>query len=495
MSRNDWEVVIGLEVHAQLNTASKIFSAASTAFGAEPNVQASAVDIALPGVLPVLNRGAVERAIRFGVAIGATVAPKSVFARKNYFYPDLPKGYQISQFELPVVQGGAITIRVGDGDGDKAYEKTVQLTRAHLEEDAGKSLHEDFHGMSGIDLNRAGTPLLEIVSEPDMRSSAEAVAYARALHALVRWIDICDGNMQEGSFRCDANVSVRRPGAPLGTRREIKNLNSFRFLQQAIDFEVQWQIDTIEDGGRIQQATVLFDPDTGETRMMRSKEDAHDYRYFPDPDLLPLVIPPEWIARVRSEMPELPGAMKARFIDDYGLSAYDAASLTAAKEIAAYYQAMLATADTKPGSQVPKLCANWVMGELAAQLNRAERDIGDSPVAPAQLAGLVQRIADGTISNNIARKVFAALWNGEGGSGADAADRIIEAQGLRQVNDSSALEPLIDEVLAANQKSVDEFRAGKDKAFNALVGQVMKASRGKANPAQVNEMLKRKLEA
>ncbi|MCK0507583.1 Asp-tRNA(Asn)/Glu-tRNA(Gln) amidotransferase subunit GatB [Aromatoleum anaerobium] len=493
MSRNDWEVVIGLEVHAQLNTASKIFSAASTAFGAEPNAQASAVDIALPGVLPVLNGGAVERAIRFGVAIGATVASKSVFARKNYFYPDLPKGYQISQFELPVVQGGAITIRVGDGD--KAYEKTVQLTRAHLEEDAGKSLHEDFHGMSGIDLNRAGTPLLEIVSEPDMRSSAEAVAYARALHALVRWIDICDGNMQEGSFRCDANVSVRRPGGPLGTRREIKNLNSFRFLQQAIDFEVQWQIDTIEDGGRIQQATVLFDPDTGETRMMRSKEDAHDYRYFPDPDLLPLVISPEWIARVRSEMPELPGAMKARLVAEYGLSAYDAASLTASKEVAAYYQAMLTAADAKPGSQLPKLCANWTMGELAAQLNRAECDIADSPVAPAQLAGLVQRIADGTISNNIARKVFAALWNGEGGTGADAADRIIAAQGLRQTNDSGAIESIIDEVLAANQKSVDEFRAGKDKAFNALVGQVMKASRGKANPAQVNEMLKRKLEA
>ncbi|NMG13968.1 Asp-tRNA(Asn)/Glu-tRNA(Gln) amidotransferase subunit GatB [Aromatoleum bremense] len=493
MSRNDWEVVIGLEVHAQLNTASKIFSAASTAFGAEPNAQACAVDIALPGVLPVLNGGAVERAIRFGVAIGATVAPKSVFARKNYFYPDLPKGYQISQFELPVVQGGVITIRVGDGD--KAYEKTVQLTRAHLEEDAGKSLHEDFHGMSGIDLNRAGTPLLEIVSEPDMRSSAEAVAYARALHALVRWIDICDGNMQEGSFRCDANVSVRRPGGPLGTRREIKNLNSFRFLQQAIDFEVQWQIGTIEDGGKIQQATVLFDPDSGETRMMRSKEDAHDYRYFPDPDLLPLVISPEWIARVRSEMPELPGAMKARLVAEYGLSAYDAASLTASKEVAAYYQAMLTAADAKQGSQLPKLCANWVMGELAAQLNRAECDISDSPVAPAQLAGLVQRIADGTISNNIARKVFAALWNGEGGTGADAADRIIEAQGLRQTNDSGAIESIIDEVLAANQKSVDEFRAGKDKAFNALVGQVMKASRGKANPAQVNEMLKRKLEA
>jgi aspartyl-tRNA(Asn)/glutamyl-tRNA(Gln) amidotransferase subunit B len=492
MSRNDWEVVIGLEVHAQLNTASKIFSAASTAFGAEPNEQASAVDIALPGVLPVLNRGAVERAIRFGLAIGAEVAAKSVFARKNYFYPDLPKGYQISQFERPVVQGGEITIRVGEGE--KAYEKTVHLTRAHLEEDAGKSLHEDFHGMSGIDLNRAGTPLLEIVSEPDMRSSAEAVAYARALHALVRWIDICDGNMQEGSFRCDANVSVRRPGAPLGTRREIKNLNSFRFLQQAIDFEVQWQIGTLEYGGKIRQATVLFDPDSGETRVMRSKEDAHDYRYFPDPDLLPLVISPEWIARVRSELPELPGAMKARLIAEYGLSPYDAASLTASKEVATYYQAMLAAAEASPDGALPKLCANWVMGELAAQLNRAECDIAGSPVSPAQLAGLVRRIADGTISNNIGRKVFAALWNGDGGDGPDAADRIIDAQGLRQMSDSGAVDAIVDEVLAANPKSVDEFRAGKDKAFNALVGQVMKATKGKANPAQVNELLRRKLE-
>ena len=488
MSRSDWEVVIGLEVHAQLNTASKIFSGASTAFGAAPNVQACAVDIALPGVLPVLNRGAVERAIRFGLAIGANVAHKSVFARKNYFYPDLPKGYQISQFELPVVQGGEITIRVGEGD--KAYEKTVQLTRAHLEEDAGKSLHEDFHGMSGIDLNRAGTPLLEIVSEPDMRSSAEAVAYARALHALVRWIDICDGNMQEGSFRCDANVSVRRPGGPLGTRREIKNLNSFRFLQQAIDFEVQWQIDTIEDGGRIQQATVLFDPDSGETRMMRSKEDAHDYRYFPDPDLLPLVISPEWKARVASEMPELPGAMKARFMEQWGLSAYDATTLTASKEVAAFYQATVDAA----GVALAKPCANWVMGDLAARLNKAELDASASPVSPAQLAGLVARITDGTISNNIGKKVFEALWNGEGGTDANAADAIIEAQGLRQTNDAGAIEAMIDEVLAANQKSVEEFRAGKDKAFNALVGQVMKASKGKANPAQVNELLKRKLE-
>ncbi|QDF95257.1 Asp-tRNA(Asn)/Glu-tRNA(Gln) amidotransferase GatCAB subunit B [Azoarcus sp. DD4] len=484
MSRSDWEVVIGLEVHAQLNTTSKIFSGASTAFGAAPNVQASAVDIALPGVLPVLNRGAVERAIRFGLAIGAKVAPTSVFARKNYFYPDLPKGYQISQFELPVVQGGTITIQVGEGEN--AYEKTVNLTRAHLEEDAGKSLHEDFHGMSGIDLNRAGTPLLEIVSEPDMRSSAEAVAYARTLHALVRWIDICDGNMQEGSFRCDANVSVRKKGAEkFGTRREIKNLNSFRFLQQAIDYEVQWQIATIEDGGTIQQATVLFDPDTGETRMMRSKEDAHDYRYFPDPDLLPLVISPEWMARVQGEMPELPEAMKARFIEQLGLSAYDATTLTASKEVAAYYQATVDAA----GAALAKPCANWVMGDLAARLNKAELDIPASPVSPAQLAGLVARIADNTISNAIGKKVFETLWNGEGAS----ADEVIEKQGLKQVTDTGAIEAMIDEVLAANQKSVEEFRAGKDKAFNALVGQVMKASKGKASPSQVNELLKKKL--
>ncbi|ENO86197.1 aspartyl/glutamyl-tRNA amidotransferase subunit B [Thauera linaloolentis 47Lol = DSM 12138] len=481
----DWEVVIGLEVHSQLNTASKIFSGASTAFGAEPNVQASAVDIALPGVLPVLNRGAVERAIRFGLAIGAHVADKSVFARKNYFYPDLPKGYQISQMDLPVVQGGAITIRVGEGE--QAYEKTVRLTRAHLEEDAGKSLHEDFHGMTGIDLNRAGTPLLEIVSEPDMRSSAEAVAYARALHALVRWIDICDGNMQEGSFRCDANVSVRRQGEPLGTRREIKNLNSFRFLQQAIDYEVQWQIGTLEDSGRIEQATVLFDPDTGETRMMRSKEDAHDYRYFPDPDLLPLIIAPEWKARVQAGMPELPGAMKARFMDEWGLSAYDATTLTASKEVADFYQAAVSAA----GAALAKPCANWVMGDLAARLNKAELDISASPVSAAQLAGLVARIGDNTISNAIGKKVFEALWNGE----ARNADEVIDKQGLKQVTDSGAIEGMIDEVLAANQKSVDEFRAGKDKAFNALVGQVMKASKGKASPAQVNALLKKKLGA
>ncbi len=485
MSRTDWEVVIGLEVHSQLNTQSKIFSGASIAFGAEPNVQACAVDIALPGVLPVLNKGAVERAIRFGLAVGATVSPKSIFARKNYFYPDLPKGYQISQFELPVVQGGHLDLLVPDGKGGH-YEKRVNLTRAHLEEDAGKSLHEDFHGMTGIDLNRAGTPLLEIVSEPDMRSSAEAVAYAKALHALVRWIDICDGNMQEGSFRCDANVSVRPRGqAEFGTRREIKNLNSFRFLQQAIDYEIQWQIDLIEDGGKVQQATVLFDPDTGETRAMRSKEDAHDYRYFPDPDLLPLVIGADWIDRVKGEMPELPAALSARFQGEYGLSAYDATTLTASRETAQFYVDAVAAA----GAANAKTCANWVMGDLAARLNKAELDITESPVSATQLAGLVARIADNTISNAIAKKVFEALWNKEG----ESADAIIEAQGLKQVTDTGAIEAIIDEVLAANQKSVEEFRAGKEKAFNALVGQVMKAAKGKANPQQVNDLLRAKL--
>ena len=385
MSRSDWEVVIGLEVHAQLNTASKIFSGASTAFGAEPNRQASAVDIALPGVLPVLNRGAVERAIRFGLAIGAHVAEKSVFARKNYFYPDLPKGYQISQMDLPVVVGGTITIRVGEGES--AYEKTVRLTRAHLEEDAGKSLHEDFHGMTGIDLNRAGTPLLEIVSEPDMRSSAEAVAYARTLHALVRWIDICDGNMQEGSFRCDANVSVRRPGEPLGTRCEIKNLNSFRFMQEAIDFEVRRQIELIEDGGTVVQETRLYDPDRRETRSMRSKEDAQDYRYFPDPDLPPLAIGEDWIARVKGEMPELPEAMKQRFVRDCGLPLADAGTLTSGRDIAGYYEAVV-----KAGAE-PKVAANWLLGEVTAALRKAEIEIAQSPVTPAALGGLLQRIA------------------------------------------------------------------------------------------------------
>ena len=483
---NQWEVVIGIETHAQLATVSKIFSGASTAFGAAPNTQACAVDLALPGVLPVLNKKAVDCAIRFGVAIGAEVAQKSVFARKNYFYPDLPKGYQISQMDLPVVVGGTITLQVGQGD--KAYEKLVHLTRAHLEEDAGKSLHEDFHGKSGIDLNRAGTPLLEIVSEPDMRSSDEAVAYAKSLHALVRWIGICDGNMQEGSFRCDANVSVRPKGqAEFGTRREIKNLNSFRFLKEAIDFEVQWQINEIEEGRRIQQATVLFDPDTGETRMMRSKEDAHDYRYFPDPDLLPLVISSDWINRVRGELPELPGQMRERFINDLGLSAYDAQTLTASQEMADYFEATVALA----GKANAKPCANWVMVDLAARLNKEGKDLAESPVGAAQLAGLVQRIADNTISNNIAKKVFEALWNGEG----TTADEVIEKQGLKQITDSGAIEALVDEVLAANAVNVAEFRAGKEKAFNALVGQVMKAAKGKANPQQVNDLLRQKLTA
>ena len=477
-----WEVVIGIETHAQLLTRSKIFSGSSTAFGAEPNAQANAVDLALPGVLPVLNRGAVECAIRFGLAVGGEVAPKSVFARKNYFYPDLPKGYQISQYELPVVVGGQLAISLGEG----AAEKTVRLTRAHLEEDAGKSLHEDFHGKSGIDLNRAGTPLLEIVTEPDMRSSAEAVAYAKALHALVRWIGICDGNMQEGSFRCDANVSVRPVGQQeFGTRREIKNLNSFRFLQQAIDYEVQWQIAHIEDGGRIEQATVLFDPDTGETRAMRSKEDAHDYRYFPDPDLLPLIIDRAWVERARAALPELPAAKKRRFIDEFGLSDYDATTLTASLEVAGYFEAAVAAA----GRSAAKPCANWVMVDLAARLNKEGRELADSPVTAAQLGGLVARIADNTLSNNIAKKVFDALWNGEGRS----ADEIIEKQGLRQITDAGAIEALIDEVLAANPAMVAEFRAGKEKAFNALVGQAMKATKGKANPQQVNALLREKL--
>ena len=479
-----WEVVIGIETHVQLQTNSKIFSGSSTAFGAEPNVQANAVDIALPGVLPVLNKGAVECAIRFGLAVEGEVAAKSVFARKNYFYPDLPKGYQISQYELPVVVGGKVGIQVGEGENQ--IEKTINLTRAHLEEDAGKSLHEDFHGKSGIDLNRAGTPLLEIVTEPDMRSAAEAVAYAKALHSLVRWIGICDGNMQEGSFRCDANVSVRPVGQKaFGTRREIKNLNSFRFMQQAIEYEVQWQIAEIEDGRPIQQATVLFDPDTGETRAMRSKEDAHDYRYFPDPDLLPLIIDRDWVARARAAMPELPTTKRDRFMRDYALSAYDAKALTAALDIADYFEAAVAVA----GKPSAKPCANWISVDLAARLNKEGRDIGASPVSAAQLGGLVARIADNTISNNIAKKVFDALWNGEGAT----ADEIIEKQGLKQITDTGAIEALIDGVLAANAAMVAEFRAGKEKAFNALVGQAMKATKGKANPQQVNELLRKKL--
>ena len=484
-TQGKWEIVIGLETHAQLSTASKIFSGSSTAFGAAPNTQASAVDIALPGVLPVANKGAVERAIRFGIAVGGNINRRSVFARKNYFYPDLPKGYQISQYELPVVQGGSLTIFTKDG------EKTVQLTRAHLEEDAGKSLHEGLgshsvlgHGMSGIDLNRAGTPLLEIVSEPDMRSSEEAVAYAKALHGLVRWIGICDGNMQEGSFRCDANVSVRRPGEALGTRREIKNLNSFRFLQQAIDYEAKWQIETLEDGGTIQQATVLFDPDRGETRAMRTKEDAHDYRYFPDPDLPPLVVSEDWIARVKGELPELPQAKRERYQRDYALSAYDAAMLTQAKDTAGYFEEVV----ERLGGDAAKTAANWVMGEMAAALNRAGIEVANSPVSSRQLAELISRIRDNTLSGKLAKDVFDALWAGEG-----EVDTVIEKRGLKQMSDSGAIEKIVDEVLAANAKSVEEFRAGKDKAFNALVGQVMKASKGRANPAQVNEILRKKL--
>jgi aspartyl-tRNA(Asn)/glutamyl-tRNA(Gln) amidotransferase subunit B len=487
-----YEVVIGLETHTQLSTASKIFSGASTAFGAAPNTQACAVDLALPGTLPVANRGAVERAIRFGLAVGAKIAPLSIFARKNYFYPDLPKGYQISQYEIPVVQGGSVAIEV---DGQK---KTVHLTRAHLEEDAGKSLHEDYHGQSGIDLNRAGTPLLEIVSEPDMRSSPEAVAYAKALHTLVMWLGICDGNMQEGSFRCDANVSVRKPGAPFGTRREIKNLNSFKFLQQAIDFEVQWQIDRVEDGLTIEQATVLFNPDTGETRAMRSKEDAHDYRYFPDPDLPPLVIAPEWVERVRREMPELPGAMAARFEREDGLSAYDAQMMAQSLPFARYYEAV------KAAGAPAKLAANWLMGEVSKRLNAEQAQIEAAPLPALALAALIKHVVDGDVSNGGARQVLDAIWSGKEpytfvfGSFEDA-DRTIaayvEAKGLKQMNDASALEAIVDQVIAANARSVEEYRAGKDKAFNALVGQVMKASKGQANPAQAGELLKKKLAA
>ncbi len=474
-----YEVVIGFETHAQLTTASKIFSRASTAFGAEPNTQACAVDLALPGTLPVMNKGAVERAIRFGLAVGSHVAERSVFARKNYFYPDLPKGYQISQFEIPVVQGGEVSFFMGE------EKKTVRLVRAHLEEDAGKSLHEDFVGQSGIDLNRAGTPLLEIVTEPDIRSSEEAVAYAKELHKIVTWIGICDGNMQEGSFRCDANVSVRKPGAPLGTRREIKNLNSFKFMQQAIDYEVRWQIEQIEDGHAIQQATVLFDPDSGETRAMRTKEDSADYRYFPDPDLPPLVIAPEWVEDVRAQMPELPRKMAERFVRELGLPEYDATTLTQSKAMAAYFEGVVAAA----GAALAKPASNWVMGEMSRRVNNGEGSFESPAVSAAQLAALIVRIADGTISNNAARQVFDALWSGEGQS----VDAIIESKGLKQMNDSGALEKIIDEVIAANPDNVAQFKAGKDKAFNALVGQVMKASKGKANPQQVNDLLRAKL--
>ncbi|WP_291933635.1 Asp-tRNA(Asn)/Glu-tRNA(Gln) amidotransferase subunit GatB [Limnohabitans sp.] len=475
-----YEVVIGFETHAQLSTHSKIFSRAPTAFGAEANTQACAVDMALPGTLPVMNIGAVERAIEFGLAINAHIAERSIFARKNYFYPDLPKGYQISQFEIPVVQGGEVSFFLEEGK--ETVRKTVRLERAHLEEDAGKSLHEDFIGQSGIDLNRAGTPLLEIVTQPDMRSSEEAVAYAKELHKIVTWIGICDGNMQEGSFRCDANVSVRKPGAPLGTRREIKNLNSFKFMQQAIDYEVRWQIEEIEDGRTIQQATVLFDPDTGETRAMRTKEDAADYRYFPDPDLPPLVIGRDWVERVKSEMAELPRVMAERFVKDYALPEYDATQLTQSKAVAAYFEA------TAKACGQAKLASNWIMGEVSRRLNASELSIDQSPVSATQLAALIGRISDNTISNNAARQVFEGLWNKEG-----EVDTLIEAKGLKQMNDTGELEKIIDEVLAANPKNVEEFKAGNAKALNGLVGPIMKASKGKANPGQVNALLMKKL--
>ena len=482
-----WEVVIGLENHVQLTTDSKIFSGSPIKYGAEANTQASPVDLALPGVLPVMNKAAVERAIRFGLAVGATIAPQSIFARKNYFYPDLPKGYQISQFADPVVQGGSLTFGY-EKDGE-FVTKTVNLTRAHLEEDAGKSLHEDYHGMSGIDLNRAGTPLLEIVSEPEIRSAAEAVAYAKALHSLVMWLGVCDGNMQEGSFRCDVNVSVRPVGQKeFGTRCEIKNLNSFRFIEEAVHVEVRRQIELIEDGGKVVQATRLYDPDRKETREMRSKEDAQDYRYFPDPDLPPLVISPEWIARVKADMPELPAAMRARFISEYALPEYDALVLTQSKAMATYFVAVV----DKAGKDNAKAAANWLMGDVASTLNREGVEIAAAPVSAAQLALMLQRIADGTISNKIAKEVFAAMWEAKSAD-EQLVDAIIEAKGLKQISDSGALEAIVNEVLAANAKSVEQYRAGKEAAINALIGQAMKASKGKANPAQLTELLKQKL--
>ncbi|HEX2238031.1 MAG TPA: Asp-tRNA(Asn)/Glu-tRNA(Gln) amidotransferase subunit GatB [Gammaproteobacteria bacterium] len=476
-----WEPVIGLEIHVQLATRAKIFSGASTAYGAFPNTQACAVDLGLPGVLPVLNEAAVRMAIKFGLAIEAQIAPRSVFARKNYFYPDLPKGYQISQYELPVVHHGHLDIMLDDGTA-----KSIGITRAHLEEDAGKSLHEDFHGMTGIDLNRAGTPLLEIVSEPDMRSAKEAVAYMRKLHTLVRYLEICDGNMQEGSFRCDANVSVRPKGEQrLGTRAELKNLNSFRFVERAIEFEIARQIELLESGGMVVQETRLYDPIRNETRSLRVKEEAHDYRYFPDPDLLPLEIDTALIESVRAELPELPDAKKARFVHDFGLSNYDAAVLTSTRELATFYED---TVRHLGGN--PKLAANWVMGELAAALNREGKDISASPVSPAELAGLLKRIADNSISSKIAKEVFEAMWAGQGD-----ADQIIEKRGLKQITDTSEIEAIIDEVLTRNPQQLTQYRIGKEKLFGFFVGQAMKASRGKANPQQVNEILKRKLRA
>lgn len=482
----EWEIVIGLETHVQLSTASKIFSDSSTHYGALPNAQAGVADMALPGTLPVLNQGVVDAAISFGLAVGGNIAATSTFARKNYFYPDLPKNYQISQFDQPIIEGGSVSFWVDD------TEMSVKLTRAHLEEDAGKSIHENLHGpqgeaLTGIDLNRAGTPLLEIVTEPDIRSAAQAVSYARALHALVVWLGICDGNMQEGSFRCDANISVRQRGeSALGTRTEIKNVNSFRFLERAILFEARRQIELLEDGGTVIQETRLYDSDKDETRSMRTKEDAHDYRYFPDPDLLPLHIAPEWIARVKEQMPELPDARRSRFQEQLGLSAYDAAQLTAQRNTADYFEAV---AQELPNDQA-KLAANWVLGELAAALNRAELDIADSPLDAPRVAALIKRIIDGTISNKMAREVFEAMWAGEHDADPNA---IIEARGLKQITDTGAIEALVDQVLTEQAAIVEQYRAGRDKAFNSLVGQVMRAARGKANPQQVADMLRQKL--
>ncbi len=475
----EWEAVIGLEIHAQLATKSKIFSGASTAYGAEPNTQACAVDLGLPGVLPVLNGEAVRMACKFGLAVNAEIARRSVFARKNYFYPDLPKGYQISQYELPIVGKGQLSIELEDGN-----TKTIGITRAHLEEDAGKSLHEDFHGMTGIDLNRAGTPLLEIVSEPDLRSAREAVAYMKKLHMLVRYLEICDGNMQEGSFRCDANVSVRPKGERrFGTRTEIKNINSFRFVERAIDFEIERQIDLLEGGGTVVQETRLYDAAKGETRSMRSKEEAMDYRYFPDPDLLPLELDDRWLEEVRADLPELPDAKRERFMYEYGLSAYDASVLTASRELADFYEEV----ERSSGGEA-KLAANWVMGDFSAALNRDNLEIGACPVNAEMLGRLVRRIADNTISGKIAKQVFEAMWEGEGDP-----DSIIEKRGLKQITDTGAIEQAIDEVLAANPQQVEQYRAGKEKLLGFFVGQVMKATQGKANPAQLNELLRRKL--
>ncbi len=475
----EWEAVIGLEIHAQLATKSKIFSGAATAYGAEPNTQACAVDLGLPGVLPVLNREAVRMACMFGLAVDAEIGRRSVFARKNYFYPDLPKGYQISQYELPIVGKGKLVIELEDGT-----TKTIGVTRAHLEEDAGKSLHEDFHGMTGIDLNRAGTPLLEIVSEPDLRSAKEAVAYMKKIRSLVRYLEICDGNMQEGSFRCDANVSVRPRGeSKFGTRAEIKNINSFRFVERAINFEIERQIDLLEGGGTVVQETRLYDAAKGETRSMRSKEEAMDYRYFPDPDLLPLHVDDAWLDEVRATLPELPDAKKERFMFEYGLTAYDAAVLTSSRELADFYEAV-----EKSSGGETKLAANWVMGDFAAALNKDNLEIGACPVNATMLGGLVKRIADNTISGKIAKQVFEAMWEGEGD-----ADSIIEKKGLKQITDTGAIEQVIDEILAANPQQVEQYRAGKDKLLGFFVGQVMKATQGKANPAQLNELLKKKL--